>query len=515
MIPPKWYQFFVGLFASLGSATYGYDLGVIAGVQDSNNFQSSFSPSEPELGAVVALFTAGAFFGAGFAGPIADLLGRRLCLMVGSGIFILGGFLQCFAVVGNLSFMYSGRAIGGLGVGILIMIIPPYQAELCHPSIRGRVTGLQQFMLGIGNLIASWTTYACYNHIPDSSTNQWRIPLGIQVVPAGILGLLILLFPESPRWLVQKGRNEYALATLARLHSRGDTEDAWVQAEYTQIVDQIAHEREFEATSYMELFKNKSSFRRLFIAMSLQASVQMTGISAIQYYSPDIFRQIGIPAGETLQYQAINAVIALIAQFCCMMFIDRLGRRWTLIGGNSANCITFIIATALFANFPPTETRNLSASWAFIVMTWIYNFSFSATCGPLSWIIPAEIFDTRTRSKGVSIATMTSMAFNTLIAQVTPIALDAVAWQYYILFIVTNATNAIFFWCILPETAKRPLEEMNYLFTNAPLFVPTMNMKDFASHELDSRAQNLEKKGSLGGDEQYESKDQYDSREKV
>ena len=115
-----------------------------------------------------------------------------------------------------------------------------------------------------------------------------------------------------------------------------------------------------------------------------------------------------------------------------------------LILGNAFNCVSFIITTALLAIFPPGEDGggNASAGWAFIVMTWLYNFSFSATCGPLSWIIPAEIFDMKTRAKGVSIATMVNTAFNAMIAQTTSVALDdesGIGWRWYILFIVSHA----------------------------------------------------------------------------
>jgi MFS family permease len=119
------------------------------------------------------------------------------------------------------------------------------------------------------------------------------------------------------------------------------------------------------------------------------------------------------------------------------MFIDRFGRRWPLILGNLGNMVTFIISAILLAVFPPGATNNKSAAWGFIAITWIYNFCFSATCGPLSWIIPAEIFDTKTRSKGVSIATMVSFAFNTMIGQVTGIAMASVGWKFYILFVVS------------------------------------------------------------------------------
>ncbi|KAJ4336665.1 hypothetical protein N0V87_005227 [Didymella glomerata] len=495
-LPPKWYQFLVGLFASLGSLLYGYDLGVIAQVIASQSFNSEFKPLPNETGAVVSVFTGGAFFGAAIAGFLGDKLGRRWTILIGAVVFCLGGALQTGAM--SLAYLYSGRAIAGLGVGILCMIIPLYQAELAHPSIRGRVTALQQFMLGIGALIASWVSYGTYVGFSPTDNGQWRTPLGIQVIPAVLLAALILIFPESPRWLIDHGRVEEGLKTLARLHAHGDETDAWVQAEFQQIQDQITFEHEHEAKSYTELFTDRSCFRRLFLACAIQGSVQMTGVSAIQYYSVEIYSQMGIAGDDTLKYQAISSIIALIAQALCILFIDHFGRRWTLIFGNLGNMVTFIISTILLAVFPPGSSNNSAAAWGFIVITWIYNFSFSATCGPLSWIIPAEIFDTKTRSKGVAIATMTSFGLNTMIGQVTGIAMKSVGWRFYILFVVCNFTNAIFFYCFLPETAKRPLEEMNYLFTNAPYFVPGMNKRDWQSTDIERRVAEVEaKQGSI------------------
>ena len=164
-------------------------------------------------------------------------------------------------------------------------------------------------------------------------------------MPAAILGALILLFPESPRWLIACGKTEAGLETLAKLHAHGDVNDAWVRAEFDQIQDTITYEREHEASSLGELFKDKSCFRRLFLACAIQASIQMTGVSAIQYYSPKIYGLMGITGGDTLKYQAISSVLALIAQLCCIIFIDRFGRRWTLIGGNLLNCVFFIVAS--------------------------------------------------------------------------------------------------------------------------------------------------------------------------
>jgi MFS family permease len=207
----------------------------------------------------------------------------------------------------------------------------------------------------------------------------------------------------------------------------------------------------------------------------------------------------GITGNNTLKYQAINNIIALVAQFLCMLLIDKFGRRRPLIIGNLGNMVTFIIATILLAKYPPGVSNNIGAQWGFIIMTWLYNFSFSATCGPLSWIIPAEVFDTRTRSKGVSLATMTSFAFNTMIGQVTPIAMTNVGYKYYYLFIICNFTNALFFWLLLPETARKPLEEMNYLFSHTPWIVVGQGRKDkvrqaYETRDLEAKVEAYEQK---------------------
>lgn len=454
---PHTYQFLVGVFASVGSVLYGYDLGVIAGVVGSTSYAELFKADASQNGAVVSLFTGGAFFGAGFAGPTGDMLGRRWTILVGALLFLLGGSIQTAAQ--TIHWLYGGRAIAGLGVGFLTMIIPVYQSEIAHPSIRGRVTGLQQFMLGIGAFLAGWISWGCFVNLKNDA--QWRIPLGIQNLPALILAALILLFPESPRWLVDHDRADEGLRTLAKLHANGDISDPWVQAEFAQIQETISFEHEHEAKSYKELFVNPSAFRRLFLAVAIQASIQMTGVSAIQYFSVTIFAQIGISADDALKYQAINSILALIAQAACMLLIDKFGRRPTLIIGNLVNCVMFIIATILLAIFPPATNSGSTAGWGFIIVTWLYNISFSFACGPLSWIIPAEIFDTHTRSKGVSLATMTSFAFNTLIGQITSIAIEKIGWRFFIVFAVCNATNALFFYLVLPETKRVPLEQMS------------------------------------------------------
>ncbi|KAA8914122.1 hypothetical protein TRICI_003019 [Trichomonascus ciferrii] len=491
-LPPKLYQFLVCCFAALGSFTYGYDLGVIAQVVASDSFISSFQPNSSENGAVVALFTGGAFFGAFFAGFLSDRLGRRGTIAAATVVFVVGGVLQ--AAAQNLSYMHGGRFIAGVGTGVYCMIIPLYQAELCHPSIRGRVTSLQQFFLGIGSLIASWVGYGCYLGFAKDDNNQWRVPLGIQVIPAGILGLLIFFFPESPRWLVAHDKPEKGIATLAKLHAHDNVDDAFVKVQFEQISDEVETERQQAVHSWIELFRHKTNFRRVLICTSLQAAIQMTGVSAIQYFSPTIFAQIGFTTGKTLLFQSINSIIALVAQGLCVLLIDYTGRRWVVISGMLGNCLMFIVATILLAKFPAGESNNRSAQIGFIASTWIYNFIFSSCCGPESWIIPAESFSIATRSKGVALASMVSFAFNTMIGQVTDPAITNIGYKYFYLFIVCNFTNAVFFWAFLPETGSTPLELMETLWNDTPWFVPAAKMRPDYLKELQNQTKEVEEK---------------------
>jgi len=297
--------------------------------------------------------------------------------------------------------------------------------------------------------------------------------------------------------LIDHGKEEEGLKTLARLHANGNESDPWVQAEFSQIQQAIAHEHEHAAKGYLELFRDRSSFRRLILVVALQASVQMTGVSAIQYFGPDIYKQIGIGTTDALKYQAISNVLSVVAQLCTVLFIDKLGRRWPLIIGNAINGVCFIVVTAAIAKFPNASPGGQnSLGWLFIVVNWFYQISFSFTCGSLSWIIPAEVFDTKTRSKGISIGVMVSFAFNTMIGQITSPAIADIGWRYFLVFVVCNITNAIFFWAFMPETKMLPLEEMNALFSGTSWFVPAMAKRAPIS-ELDARVREarMEKEG--------------------
>ncbi|KAH9855390.1 general substrate transporter [Lenzites betulinus] len=467
-ISPKVYTWLCGFFAALGSVTFGYDLGIIASVLPSEDFLATTgNPDATAQGLIVGCLLLGAFASNIYVGSLADAVGRRRAILAGCVVFLIGGSIQ--AAAQNIHYMYGGRFLAGMGIGMLAMLAPLYQAEIAHPSIRGRLTTLQQFMLGIGALIASFIGYACFHGLTGQA--QWRVPLGIQLLPAVPLAFFILLLPESPRFLAMKGRNDEALHVLARLHAHGDIHDPFVVSEHREILAQVRFEQQETRDAWTQLFMVKSNFRRLVLGIAIQFSIQMTGVSVIQYYAPRIFESIGIDTSTTLGLQSGNSVIALIGEGLCIWYIDRLGRRKPFIWGNALSGLTFVIGTIIIAVFP-AEKNNQSASRAFVAMTWLFNLVFSSCCGPLSWAIPVETFNSATRAKATAITSSAAWISNFMIAQITPIAFDHVGWKFYLVFAVCGFSNALFFWAFLPETKGIPLEEVDAYFSSVPLFIP-------------------------------------------
>ncbi|KAJ6494293.1 general substrate transporter [Mycena sanguinolenta] len=481
-LTPKVYTWLCGLFASLGSIIFGYDLGVIAGVTPASDFQRVMGPRWGNTnlqGLVVSIFVLGCFFGMIPVAYAADFFGRRVTIQIGAAIYIFGGVIQTSAQ--NMSMMLAGRFFAGYGVGIMSDLAPLYQAEIAHPSIRGRLTTLQQFMLGIGAFVASWVTYGCSAGL-SGRPSEWRVPLGIQIIPALPLISFMLLLPESPRWLAEKGPR----ATLARLHANGDIDDPFVISQIKDMEADIAKSQDIGEASWSELFTVSSNFRRLSLGYILQFSVQMTGVSAIQYYSTTIFKTMGFSSTRILLFQSINSIIALIGEAACVMWIDATGRRGPMIIGNIASGLSFVVGSILMARFPGTVNNN-AAHYIFILTTWVFNFFFSACIGPLSWAYPAEIYSTRTRAKATAITSSGSWISNFFIAQVTSPAFQNIGWKFYLVFAICGHTNALFIWAFYPETTGRRLEEMDALFENAPLFVPGTRYAKVGDHRAAER----------------------------
>lgn len=224
--------------SAIGSFLFGYDSGIVGSVISPAyvHFHDYFNaPSEGVLGAIVSLFAGGAFFGAIMAGYTADKIGRKRTIQLGSIIAIVGCTIQTAAV--NVGMLIAGRFIAGWSIGVLSMIVPMYQAEISPPHARGLLSGWTQLMIGWGFFIANWVGYGC-NFI--NGDGQWRIPLGIQIIPAILLLFGMFVLPYSPRWLAKQGRHDEARSTLFRLHGgRKSAREDVVEAEFQEMLTQI------------------------------------------------------------------------------------------------------------------------------------------------------------------------------------------------------------------------------------------------------------------------------------
>lgn len=204
-----------------------------------------------------------------------DRFGRKRTIQIGAAIATLGGVLQCAAM--NLPMILVGRIVAGWAVGLMSMSVPVYQAECAHPNIRGMIVGLTQQMIGVGFIISTWVGYGS-RHTSDASSFQWRFPLGFQIIPSVLLLVGLIWLPESPRYLIEKYRDEDGMRILRKLHYNGSN-DEWIQTEYNEIRATLSAEKAITAPGWAVMFKVPQWRKRLLLGTLIQVFTQLTGIS--------------------------------------------------------------------------------------------------------------------------------------------------------------------------------------------------------------------------------------------
>ncbi|GME31737.1 sugar transporter [Neofusicoccum parvum] len=476
------YVFGMACFASIGGLLFGYDQGVISGVLVMTNFGKHFPTlaSDPTLqGWMVSVLTLGAMAGALLNGPIADRLSRRWSLLAANVIFLCGSAVQCAAR--TTTHIFVGRAVAGVAVGMLSMGVPLYLGELAPPNIRGALVALQQLAITVGIMVAFWLDYGT-QHIGGTGEGQsevaWRLPLALQCVPAAVMAVGTWFLPYSPRWLVGQDREDEALATLCRLR-RTTPADPRIRFEMMEIKVATAFDRESLAVrfpgvtskfvlavrQYQELFVVHHLSKRLMIACLLQIIQQFTGINAIIYYAPQIFRSIGLTGNSVdLLATGVVGVINFFSTIPAIMYLDRWGRRTVLIIGGIGMGISQLIVGTLFAVYKDRWSSHTSAGWAAAVFVWIYISNFAFSIGCVNWIMPSEIFPPGVRSKAVGLAISTNWLTNFIVALITPRMLRSITFGTFYFFLVFCVVLVFWVYFLVPETKGVPIEEMDKIF---------------------------------------------------
>lgn len=460
---PRLIVTFCCVFAALGSFLFGYDSGIIASVIAVPDFQTHVGHgelSDNATGGIVSAYTGGAIIGSLAVSFVADRFGRRMAIFVGSLFAALGGALQGGA--NNIAMMVIGRLIAGFAVGMLSATIPNYCSEVAPPHIRGLLGGMQQWMLGLGFVVAQWVGYGGSKATGPFS---WRFPLSLQVLPALILGSGILFLPESPRWLLAHENDAKAQSTLERLHLNRDRSNIdFVAREFKEIRDAIIAEKATtRSVSWGRMFTNAPYRRRLLLACGIQALTQTSGVNVIGYYGPRIYAALGFSVSTSLFIVGIYGAFAQLWNTVCLALMDQVGRRKLLLpsmfGMGAALCVNATLAHY----FDPDTSTNQSALRASVSMNFVFSVFFTSL-GVISWVYPAEIMSTAIRARGTSLSTITNWSFNLLFAQCSPLALSKMGYRYFYIFAALNWVGAILIYFSYPETLGRTLEQLDELF---------------------------------------------------
>ncbi|KAJ6092979.1 hypothetical protein N7486_008268 [Penicillium sp. IBT 16267x] len=434
-----WRVYLLACSACCGGMLFGMDSGIIGGVLTMPPFKQTYglkdldAVAQANLSAnIVSTLQAGCFFGALLASPAAEKWGRRGALIGSALIGIIGVIMQASAS-GHLEAMYIGRLITGFGVGGASMINPLYVSENAPRAIRGGLTGLYQFFITMGIMLAFWINYGSLLHLTGPA--MYLVPLAMQGLPAVLLFVGMLLCNESPRWLAKQDRWEEARATLSKA-----------------IALQLEQERALVGGSgFWDLMKEMwlipGNRKRAMISVFLTICQQMTGTNAINYYSPQIFKNLGVTGNATnLFATGIYGIVKMVSCGVFLVFVaDSLGRRRSLLWTSIAQGLAM-----LYIGLTSELLLQSKFGW-----------------GPVCWIYVSEIPTARLRSLNVAFGAAAQWLFNFVVARAVPNMLATVGangYGTYIIFSCFSFSMCVFVWFFIPETKGMSLENMDDLF---------------------------------------------------
>ncbi|KAE8155230.1 general substrate transporter [Aspergillus avenaceus] len=478
----------IGLFVAFGGVLFGYDTGTISGILAMPYWRQLFStgyinPSDnfPDVTSsqssmIVSLLSAGTFFGALGAAPVADYFGRRIAMIIESFVFCFGVILQTAATA--IPLFVAGRFFAGFGVGLLSATVPLYQSETAPKWIRGTIVGAYQLAITIGLLLAAIVNNSTKDR---NDTGSYRIPVAVQFAWAIILVGGMLVLPETPRFLIKQDKHEAAAKALARLR-RIDLNDPAIVEELAEI--QANHEYELSVgnASYVEIFKG-SIGKRLATGCAVQALQQLAGVNFIFYYGTTFFEHSGIKDGFIITL--ITNIVNVVSTFPGLYMVEKWGRRPLLLFGAVGMCVCQLIVAIV-----GTATSSDVANKILIAFVCIYIFFFASSWGPVAWVVTGELFPLKARAKCLSITTATNWLLNWAIAYATPYMVNSgpgnANLQSKVFFIWGGfcAIAGVFVYTCIYETKGLTLEQVDELYAKVPVawrsldFVPSVNYMD-------------------------------------
>ncbi|KAK0314612.1 hypothetical protein LTR01_001436 [Friedmanniomyces endolithicus] len=463
-----WLTFWVTVACATDMTLFGYDQGVFGGVIVTDDFLNTLGIADNTSlqGTITAIYDIGCFFGAIVAFVVGDKLGRKKTVLLGTTIMSVGAILQITTY--SVAQMIVGRIIAGIGNGINTATAPPWQAETSKASWRGKLIVVELILNIAGFSLSNWVTFG-FSFVPGPIA--WRVPLACQFIFIAILYGTVPWLPESPRWLVAKGRDKEAEQILADIEGT-EVEDPYVQTELSE----IKWASDYEKTHHVrirDLVRGKQgseggscALRRLLLGMAAQAMQQLSGINVTSYYLPTVLIvSVGLSNRMARLLAACNSVSYLLFSLIGVPNVERWGRRKMLMYAAAGQGFCYLIITVLIrysekSNFAGGK-EVASASVAFFFLYYVF---FGIGFQGVPWLYPAEINGLALRSKGTALGTATNWIFNFMVVEITQIGIQSLQWKFYIIWTVLNLSFVPFVYLFFVETAGRTLEDIDSYF---------------------------------------------------
>jgi len=435
------YMIITSLVAALGGFLFGYDTAVISGAI--GFLQERFQLSADLTGWAASSLLVGCIFGAAGGGPLGDRFGRRASLMACAFVFAASGIAS--AMAGALAGFAWARFVGGLAIGAASILSPLYIAEVAPARYRGRLVALYQLAIVMGILIVfivNLLIQRAGNHEWNVS-HGWRWMLASLAVPAVVFGLLLLFVPESPRWLVKRGRDDAALGILGRMNG--------AEAARAELAA-ISASLQAKQGAWGELF-GRACRKPLVIGAMLAIFQQFCGINSIMYYGPMIFKATGSSTDSAFVQTVTVGIINLVFTFVAIALVDKAGRKPLLVAGS--------FLQALMLGVVIVASRSGGGGVLLLVGVLGFAAAFSMSTGPVVWIIISEIFPNHLRGRAMAVCTTILWLACYVVAQTFPRMLASLGPQgAFGVYAAFSLACGVFVLTTVRETKGRPLEEI-------------------------------------------------------
>ncbi|KAL2816090.1 putative MFS hexose transporter [Aspergillus granulosus] len=465
---PPWYKvgslvrLYLLLIAPLLTSTaWGFDQSLTNGLQSVNLFMETFgNPSGSRLGFFGASASVGGIVACIIGGPLSERFGRKIMCSGGAALVVSMAIMQTFST--NFEMFTGGKLLVGLGSFFQQVAAPVLVTELAHPKQRVALTSFYNTSIFIGLIIGAWTTFATYrigNHW------SWKLPCILQIVLPSYQMIMIWFCPESPRWLVSKGRIEEARAILIKYHGNG-VEDDIVRFEMQEIIAGVEADKtvmKFSLESLKSIVGTKGNRHRLWLCIVTAVGSQTIGGGFTASYLPLILDQIGMTTEK--EQTLVNACLSIFNWVVCLLsvfVIPKVGRRTIFLVSAVGVNVTFLLWTILTERY--IATNNVNMGIGVLVMIVSGSFFVCICWIPLVIAYPLETVTTKQRSIFFSITMFVINVTAFINSYMSPVGIDKIGWRYYIPSCVWNAILLVIIYFTFVETTGLTLEEIATLF---------------------------------------------------